>query len=120
VIPDFIHNFKAAGKINMMTTGAEERQFLHTRDCARAMTSLMMNFQKIKEDGREYVDITSFEWTSIKDIATRIAGDSVTASERVDTTQTLKNEPDEYRLKFWQPEISLENGIEDLFNNNLA
>ena len=118
VIPDFIHNFKATGKINMMTTGAEERQFLHTRDCARAMTSLMMNFQQIKEDGREYVDITSFEWTSIKDIATRIAGDSVTASERTDTTQTLKNEPDEYMLKFWQPEISLESGLEELLHGS--
>ena len=77
----------------------------------------MMNFQKIKED-REYVDITSFEWTSIKDIATRIAGDNVTASERVDTTQTLKNEPDEYMLKFWQPEISLENGLQELLHGS--
>jgi hypothetical protein len=81
------------------------------------MTSLMMNFQKIKED-REYVDITSFEWTSIKDIATRIAGDNVTASERTDTTQTLKNEPDEYMLKFWQPEISLENGLQELLHGS--
>ena len=115
VIPDFIHAFKTEGEIKMMTTGAEQRQFLHTRDCARAMHSLMVNFDSIKTDGREYVDITSFEWTSIKDIAIRIAGDGkVTASQREDTTQTRKNEPDEYMRKWWQPEISLDTGLREL------
>ncbi len=54
--------------INMMTTGIEERQFLHTTDCAKALAAVMHHYDAIKQKETS-VDITSFQWTTIRNLA---------------------------------------------------
>ncbi len=44
-----------------------------------------------------------------------IAGEErVTPGEREDTVQGKRNEPRDYILHFWKPEITLEKGIHEL------
>lgn len=112
VIPDFIHNFKTNGKIELLTNGTEERQFLYTTDCAKCLTIIMDKYDEIYKE-RKCIDITSFEWKTIMDIARMIAPeDVISSSEYKDITQTIKNEPDTFILKYWKPEIDLKVGID--------
>jgi nucleoside-diphosphate-sugar epimerase len=115
VITDFIHMAKQ-GKITMRTSGEEERQFLHTKDCSRALLHWCENYSSY--DINEYIDITSFKWNSVLDVANIIqsvipceisrgvAGDKIQSG--------IKNTPSEYVLKFWKPELSLDQGIKSL------
>jgi nucleoside-diphosphate-sugar epimerase len=113
VIPDFIHKNKMLGYIDLMTDGQEQRQFLHTEDCARALEAIMVNYSSID---RPSVDVTSFEWIKIIDLARLISSD-VRPGVKVDTVQTLHNEPDRYILEFWSgPEISIKDGIHKMVN----
>jgi nucleoside-diphosphate-sugar epimerase len=108
VIPDFIHMNKMNGRIDLMTDGQEQRQFLHTEDCAKALTAIMTNYSLIT---RPSVDVTSFEWIKIIDLA-RLISEDVRPGTKTDTVQTIHNEPDRYILQFWAgPEISLKDGI---------
>ena len=47
VITDMIHKWKKNGYIDLMTTGEEERQFLHTDDCAKCLITVMKNYNEI-------------------------------------------------------------------------
>ena len=59
------------------------------------------------------IDITSFEWTKIKDIAYLLTS-NVHVNTKKDFIQTLKNEPRCYILKHWKPEIKLKKGIDEM------
>ena len=62
---------------------------------------------------RKCIDISCFEWKTIMDIARMIAPeDVISSSECKDITQTIKNEPDTFILKYWKPEIDLKVGID--------
>jgi nucleoside-diphosphate-sugar epimerase len=115
VITDFIHTAKS-GKIQMMTDGSEERQFLHTDDCSKALLAWCLNYQNI--DRNEYIDITSYEWTSIIDIAKIISNKipcEIVPGTKKDSIQLgIKNTPSTYFTKFWKPEISISEGISKL------
>lgn len=106
VIPDFLHQYETTGKIKMLTDGTEERQFLHTEDCAECLVSIMDNYDTIKTE-RRIIDISSFEWITIYDLAKNITGseDLVERGVVKSTLQQYKNEPDDYILKFWKPKI---------------
>jgi nucleoside-diphosphate-sugar epimerase len=112
VITDMIHKFKTNGYIDLMTDGEEERQFLHTDDCARCLTIVMDNYDEILSTTNS-VDITSFESTKIKDIAKYICED-VRPIENNMNTHDRMNEPRPFILNYWKPEITLKEGIASL------
>jgi nucleoside-diphosphate-sugar epimerase len=112
VITDMIHKFKTNGYIDLMTDGEEERQFLHTDDCARCLTTVMNNYDEILGT-TDSVDITSFESTKIKDVAKYIC-DDVRPIEKNMNTHDRMNEPRDFILNYWKPEITLKEGIASL------
>lgn len=113
VITDFIHMAKS-GKIKMRTTGMEERQFLHTEDCSLALIHWCENYNLYLKE--EYIDITSFEWKSILDIANIIKTlipCEIEIGVKEDSIQSgIKNKPSEYVKNFWSPKITLLDGIQ--------
>lgn len=117
VITDFILKAKQ-GDINMMTDGSEERQFLHAEDCSRALMILSEKYNEI--DRNKNLHITSFKWDTIIDIANIIRETipcTISPSSEKDMVQlNKKNEPDPYILNFWEPEISLIDGINKIIN----
>jgi len=66
VIPDLIMQAIENKHINLMTTGEEERQFIHIYDCAR-------NIVAIRESEQNDVDMTNGNWYKITELAAIIA-----------------------------------------------
>lgn len=62
VVPDLVHQAIKNGRIDLMTTGEEERQFVYIDDCAR-------NLVAIRESNIDEVDMTSGSWIKIKALA---------------------------------------------------
>jgi nucleoside-diphosphate-sugar epimerase len=112
VIPDIIDQYKTTGEIKLMTTGHEERQFLHSKDCAECLVTIMNNFENIKSKVK-YVDVTSFEWMSIYDLARKIC-DKVIRGEI--SSQNIKNEPNTFILDYWKPKIDIDSGLKAILN----
>lgn len=112
VITDFILKAKL-GKIDMMTDGKEERQFLHAEDCSRCLMILSDKYNEIDRDSN--LHITNFGWNTVLEIAEIIKESipcDIQPSEEIDTVQMNKrNEPDPYILNFWKPEITIKEGI---------
>jgi len=120
VITDFILKAKDAKQITMLTDGSEARQFLHAKDCSRCLEALAKEYNDISRD-REF-HITSFEWSFIIEVANIIAeeiGDvKIIPSRNTDSVQMGKrNEPDDFILNYWRPEISLRDGIKEMINH---
>lgn len=117
VITDFILKAKQ-GKIDMMTDGKEERQFLHAEDCSSCLFELSKNYNAI--DRNSNLHITSFDWNTVIEIAEiikKIIPCDIIPSQEIDTIQMNKrNEPDPYILNFWKPKISIEEGIKKIIN----
>jgi nucleoside-diphosphate-sugar epimerase len=118
VITDFIKMAKTFNKINMRTDGMESRQFLHAEDCAKCLLTLTKKYKEL--DRTKQYHITSFEWTTIKDIAliiSNLTGCELVYSKNKDKTQmNAMNPPNNYILNFWKPTISLREGIKSLIN----
>ena len=114
VITDFIKKARRHGKIEMMSSGDEERQFLYAEDCCSCLHKLSVLHASIPRD--KNLHITSFAWTKIIEIA-RIIGKQMGAPvipgpEAVDNIQHFqKNEPDPFIFQYWRPTTSLEEGI---------
>ena len=118
VITDFILKAKE-GEITMMTDGKEERQFLHAEDCSNALMILSEKYDEIDRD--KNLHITSFEWNTILEIA-EIIQEKITCkiipSTEIDSVQlNKKNEPDPYILEFWEPKISLKEGVNKIIKS---
>ena len=116
VIINFIKMAKENNHIHMATTGEERRQFLHVDDCCKCLDIIMRRFREIKE---QQLDVSSFKWMKIKEVAEIIASHfnncSISVSEETDDIQrNLLVEPRTDILEYWQPEISIENGIKKL------
>ena len=114
VITDFIKKARSRGKIEMMTSGEEERQFLYAEDCSACLHMLSTRYGEVPRD--KELHITSFEWTKIKRIAEIIGSQMkvpiIPDAQAVDTVQNLqKNEPDPFILDHWRPTTGLEEGI---------
>lgn len=114
VITDFIHAAASTKQINMLTDGQEERQMLHAEDCCECLEILSQHYETISRD--EQLHITSFEWSKIIDLANIIAdGFPVTtvnpAESKDDVQLNKRNEPSTDILKYWQPKLSLRDGI---------
>ena len=114
VITDFILKARSDKKIDMLTDGTEQRQFLHAEDCSRSLLSLATQYKVI--DRTMPLHVTSFKWISIMQIAEIIAelypGTEIFAAASTDKVQQdARNEPDKYILKYWKPQIDLAEGI---------
>ncbi len=111
-VTDFIKN-GLVGDIKLRTDGKEQRQFLHALDASRAMVAMSKHY----EYGKKY-DVTSFEWTSILDLANMIGkklNRTVVPSNKKDSLQRASLEqPSSDILSIWTPEINLEDGINEL------
>ena len=75
--------------------------------------------KKPEKFSRMSLDVTSFEWTSIKEIAdvvSKICGDvPVIPGTKEDVVQKLVDiPPDKEILEYWSPELTLEEGIRDV------
>lgn len=103
------------GKIDVESSGDEERQFLHANDCCEALYGLSQNYGNWTPE--EPYDVTSYEWTTIKNVAEIISnqfgGIPITYGKRTDL-HTIKNEPKRNMPNWWHPRITLEAGISDI------
>jgi nucleoside-diphosphate-sugar epimerase len=111
VITDLIRGYKNNKCITLMTDGKEERQFLHTDDCARGLYTVHRFYDVLVY--KKHIDVTNGIWTKIYDIALMITKEAskIQVSNKKDTVQSMKNEPDLYLNMYWKPEISLEEYI---------
>ena len=119
VVTDFINKAKHTGIINMLTDGTESRQMLHATDCSECLYILSTKYNELPRD-QEY-HITSFEWTTMLEIANMIAdyfpGTIVKPAQAKDMIQKDKrNEADTTILNYWQPKISLGEGIKNIID----
>ena len=119
VITDFINKAKNTGIINMLTDGTEARQMLHATDCSECLYLLSTKYSELPRD-QEY-HITSFEWTTMLDIANMIAGHFpgtvVQPAQAKDMVQKDKrNEANTSILAYWKPKISLVEGIKNIID----
>lgn len=112
VITDMIHSFKKHGYINLISDGEEERQFLHTNDCAKGLIAIMDNYDIIRNK-TDSVDLTSFETIKIKELAKYICSDVRPSSKKINTHDKV-NIPRKLLLEYWKPEISLRDGVTSL------
>lgn len=117
VISDIIYMAKHDKKIKLKSDGSERRQFLHADDCSCALYNTMINHKEIINK-QKCVDIASFKWSSVKDVAeivSKIYNCDIEYSNYNDS-HTKENKPDELILKYWNPSISLKEGINKLIN----
>jgi len=117
VVTDFINKARDTGVIDMRTDGLESRQMLHADDCSRALYVLSERYQDLPRD-QEY-HVTSFEWHTMLEVAETVAehfpGTKVLpAATKDDVQRDAKNEPDPFIMRYWQPQIDLEQGISDI------
>lgn len=120
VITDFINMALTKGVITMRTDGEEERQFLYADDCAEALLTLATNYTSIPRD--QPLDITTFKWITILEIANTIAklcnNATVVPGTLTDTVQQgQRNEPNSYILNWWRPSTEIENGIQEIISS---
>lgn len=112
VITDFIAQAKT-GKIKCRTNGEEERQFLHVDDFCQCIWKLTQRYNNINKS--KSIDVSSFQWTSIKDLADICCLLFSCTAEFTDTKdQTQKNyrnDPKRDILEIWNPTISIVQGI---------
>jgi nucleoside-diphosphate-sugar epimerase len=105
VVADFVWQALKNGKIKMLTTGEEKRQFIHIDD-------VCSGFRKAMElNSPEIVDITSFEWVKVIEVAETIAeitGAQVIPGERVGRTPIT---PIKGKLPGWNAKVSLREGL---------
>lgn len=66
VIPDLIRQALMNGKIELLTDGQEQRQFIYMDDCVENMVA-------IRNAGATRVDITNQQWVTIEHVASQIA-----------------------------------------------
>lgn len=114
VITDFIIKAQNTKRINMLTDGTEERQFLYADDCSECLHTLAQKYAQI--DRAEELHITSFEWVRINEIANIVSeyfpGTLISAAESKDDVQRGKrNDPNPAILNHWSPKTSLKDGI---------
>jgi nucleoside-diphosphate-sugar epimerase len=117
VVADFVWQALRNGKIEMLTTGEEQRQFIHIDD-------VCSGFRRAMElQSPEIVDITSFEWVRVRDIAEIIAsitGAKVIPGSKVGSTPIT---PIRGKLPGWRAKVSLEEGLSrmiDQYSSQLA
>ena len=125
VITDFILKGVKKKKINMLTDGKEERDFLYAEDCCSGLEIIMLKYKQIKKI-KHSIDLTSTKYVKIVKIANIIKKlllkknikIKIIPSKLKDSVQlNKKNKADKYLFKFWKPKYSLEKGISKILDN---
>ena len=123
VITDFIRKGFETGVIDMMTDGTEQREFLYAEDCCEALEQVMLEYSEFTSDSE--LHITSFRSTTILEIAKIIQGifkanGKTVAIEKAQTKDEVqkdaRNEANPFIRKWWKAKTSIEDGIENIFN----
>jgi nucleoside-diphosphate-sugar epimerase len=105
VVADFVWQALEHGKINMLTDGQEKRQFIHIDDVCSGFR------RAVELRSNDIVDITSFEWVKVLDVANTIAeltGAEVFPGKKIGRTPIT---PIKGKLPGWHAEISLHDGL---------
>lgn len=117
VVADFVHQALTTGRIEMLTTGAELRQFIHVDDvCAAFHDALRRGLTGI-------YDVTSFEWVRVLDLARiigELTGAQVTPGTRLGSTPVT---PMVGKIPDWEPTLTLRAGLNrmiELYRQRLA
>ena len=71
VIPDFIDSALKKNIIKMKTQGNDLRQFIHCDDFSEALFEIMNNHGSFITSSKT-IDLSSYEWLSIYDLANEI------------------------------------------------
>ena len=123
VITDFIHKGFKTGKIDMMTDGKEQREFLYAEDCCEAMETILQNYNSFSSD--DELHITTGASTSILEIAQHIQVlfkkinleiDIVPNKSKDEVQKDARNIPDPYIRKWWTPKTTVVDGISKVFD----
>lgn len=105
VVADFVWQALSRKRIQMLTNGLEKRQFIHIDDvCAGFHQALRLGSQ-------ELVDISSFEWVRVLDVAELIGeltGAEVVPGDKLGRTPIT---PIKGKLPGWHAEVSLREGL---------
>jgi nucleoside-diphosphate-sugar epimerase len=105
VVADFVHQAIETGRIEMMTTGEELRQFIYIDDVCRGLERALQNREN------RVCDLSSFEWVSIRHVADTIAeivGADVIPGKHIGSTPVT---PMKGRIPGWLPTTSLKDGL---------
>jgi nucleoside-diphosphate-sugar epimerase len=111
VVSDMVRQAVTTGKIKLLTTGEEKRQFINIKDVCRGFHQALS-----KNHNQNIYDITSFEWTRVLDVAKIIAKYAKAEIITGPTVGKTPLTPLKGRLPGWLPEISLEQGIKTMVN----
>lgn len=128
VIPHFIDMAYNSGEIEMLTSGNEQRQFIHVSDACDALEVIMHHHDDILKNTTKPVPITTGKWNSVTDVAKAIAlfyehcwHVDIVKGPHKDLTKQKKIEPktDHYFLSLWNKWqendfITLEQGIAEM------
>ncbi len=123
VITDFIIKALNKKKIQMLTNGAEERDFLYADDCCHGLEIVMKKYDIFKN--KNIIDLSFGKYTKIINVAGIIKklfkkkgiDIKVFKGKKIDQLQkNKKNTPNAYFKKYWKPKFSLEQGIDKVFN----
>ena len=123
VITDFIHKGFKTGKIDMMTDGKEQREFLYAEDCCEAMETILQNYNSFSSD--DELHITTGASTSILEIAQYIQVlfkkinleiDIVPNKSKDEVQKDARNISDPYIKKWWTPKTNIVDGLSKVFD----
>ena len=123
VITDFIHKGFKTGKIDMMTDGKEQREFLYAEDCCEAMETILQNYNSFSSD--DELHITTGASTSILEIAQYIQVlfkkinleiDIVPNKSKDEVQKNARNVSDPYIKKWWTPKTNIVDGLSKVFD----
>ncbi len=110
--------------IEAITDGRESRQFLYVDDCARAIGTAMQHYNELEA----VTDISSNQWVTLRQIAALIDQSAppplrcpasfpeVQAAARARVAPSV----DVPFYRYWQPTVSLADGIARLFAAHTA
>ena len=122
VITDFIRKGFKEKDFMMLTDGLEEREFLYAEDCCEALEAIMLNYHEFTSE--DELHITSFKSTKIIEIASIIeklfkkSGYDIQihqGKEKDPVQRLVKNKPNKYITKRWEPKTKIEDGIGQVF-----
>lgn len=108
VVADFVYQAINTGRIQMMTTGTEHRQFIHIDDVCEAF------HYGIEQKLTGLYDVSTFEWVRVIDVANIIAqytNAQVIPGERIGSTPLT---PMQGKMPGWLPQVKLEDGLHRL------
>ncbi len=123
VITDFIIKALKKKKIQMITNGFEERDFLYADDCCCGLEIVMKKYDILKN--KNIIDLTYGKYTKIIKVAEIIRNLFKERSINIkiikgkDSDQLQKNKrniSNTYLKKYWKPKFSLDRGIREVFN----